>query len=73
MNAIELLQKKNELLVQFNLMAKKHAQLYGKIDISEPKSEEEKISEKQKAGVMSEINKIIIEIKQLKKRSNEKI
>lgn len=69
MNAkLESLQnEKTELLKQFDFMAKEHKTLYSNIDISSPKSEAEKQSEKAKNELFSKINNISIEIRQLKK------
>ena len=69
MNAIELLiEKRNELIKQFDKMAKEHKKLYSNIDISEPKSEAEKASEKAKNEVIEKANEINRQIRQLKKK-----
>ena len=69
MNTIEILiEKRNELIKQFDKMAKEHKKLYSNIDISEPKSEAEKASEKAKAEVIRKANEINKQIRQLKKQ-----
>ncbi len=67
MNTIEILQKEKSILLnQFNEMAKVHKKTYGNIDISEPKSEQEKISEKNKLDVINRVFEINRQIKNLK-------
>ena len=58
--------EKNELLKQFNFLAMQHKNLYSNIDISEPKSEQEKKSEQTKNELYSKIDKIVREIRQEK-------
>lgn len=66
---IEQLQiKKTSLLAKFEAMTKQHAELYGRFDIEDPKSESEKVAEKQKADLFSEINLVIKEIRALKRK-----
>lgn len=69
MNAkIETLKnERNKLIKQFDCMAKEHKKTYSDIDISEAKSEAEKLSEKAKADVLSKANAINIQIRELKK------
>lgn len=70
MNAeIETLKnEKNELIKQFDYMAKEHKKKYGNIDISEPKSEVEKVSEAEKNIIACKLNNIVIQINKLKKQ-----
>ena len=71
---IEQLQnKKSTLLSEFDAMSKQHSKLYSNIDISQEKSQEEKISEKAKADLYSEINSIVREIRNLKTKFMRKI
>ena len=70
MNAtLDKLQKqKADLVQQVNKLVNQHKALYSNIDISEPKSIEEKESEARKAALFSQINSLVQQIRAEKKR-----
>ena len=62
--------KKNLLAEKVMQMANVHKQKFGNIDISEPKSEDEKQSECEMSAVWSEINELI-RMKNIMNRANK--
>ena len=67
MNANEIDFKKRILVETAKKLSTQHKIKYGNIDISEPKSEQEKISERQISEVWSEINQLVLMKRKLNK------
>lgn len=67
MNANEIDLKKRILVETAKKLSTKHKIKYGHIDISEPKSEQEKISERQISDIWSEINQLVLMKRKLNK------
>ena len=61
----DLTDRKNQLLNQVDEMVKLHKSKYSGIDISQPKSDEEKNSDKQIAALYSQINTIVKQLRKL--------
>lgn len=69
---IETLQKqKNDLLKQVDPLIAKKKKLYSDVDITTPKSSDEKKLDKEIADLFSEINALVHKIAKLKKSQNE--
>lgn len=69
---IETLQKqKNDLLKQVDPLIAKKKKLYSDVDITTPKSSDEKKLDKELADLFSEINALVHKIAKLKKSQNE--
>jgi hypothetical protein len=68
-----LLEKKAGLIEKFNKMSAEHKKKYGGVDISEPKSEAEKLSEEAKNKVASEMDNLVREINKKKKEGGDDI
>ena len=69
---IETLQKqKNDLLKQVDPLIAKKKKLYSDVDITTPKSSDEKKLDKEIADLFSEINDLVHKIAKLKKSQNE--
>jgi hypothetical protein len=69
---IEMLQKqKNNLLKQVDPLIAKKKKLYSDVDITTPKSSDEKKLDKEIADLFSEINDLVHKIVKLKKSQNE--
>jgi len=69
---IETLQKqKNDLLKQVDPLIAKKKKLYSDVDITTPKSSDEKKLDKEIADLFSEINDLVHKIVKLKKSQNE--
>lgn len=65
---IEVLRRyKNLLIKKVDILNKKYKKLYSKIDISKPMSKEEKQLKNEISKIYSDINQIVIKIRNYKK------
>lgn len=67
----QLEEKKQELLLNGKELSDLRKKLYGNVDISSPKSQEEKDLDKQISDVFSQINEIVFEKKRIKSNKME--